>query len=287
MAGLAILLLTVLIGYLFARNLNRKITLFGATARRLRELDIAEVPKLPDSRIREFAYAAESFNAMVAAMRWFETYVPKTLVLRLMHMGESSVLSEERVLTVVFSDIRGFSTLVEHMDPAATADLLNRHFELLSNCIEAEGGTVDKFMGDSVMAFWGAPEEQPDHAERALRAVAAIQKAMQIENSRQRNAGEPVVSIRVGAHTGPVVVGNIGSKNRVNYTVIGDTVNVAARLEAMAKELGGDADCVVLVSGATLDAAENRVPAGNTVEQIGDVPVRGRKGTIEVYRLTN
>ncbi len=287
LTGLTILLAAVAIGYLLARTLNRQIGRFAATADRLRNLDIANVQPLPDSPIRELSNAANAFNALISAMRWFETYVPKTLVLRLMKTGSAgAALSEERVLTILFSDIRGFSTLVEHMDPVETAGLLNRHFALLATCIEAEGGTVDKFMGDSIMAFWGAPEDQVDHAARALRSAVAMKAAIISDNARHLATGQPVVAIRLGIHTRPVVVGNIGSHNRVNYTVIGDTVNVAARLEAFAKDLALDEDCVALVSGATLRAAGDAAPAGEVIEHLGDVPVRGRDGKVEVYRLT-
>lgn len=282
--GLGILLVSALAGYLSVRRLNRQIGRLALAADRLRRLDIADMPELPDSRLRELSNAARAFNAMIAAMRWFETYVPKALVMRLMETGQAGAASQERVLTVLFSDIRGFSTLVEHMDPAETADLLNDHFALLADCIEAEGGTVDKFIGDSIMAFWGAPEDQADHAARALRAATAMQAAVTAENNRRRIAGRPVVAIRLGIHTGPVVVGNIGSASRVNYTVIGDTVNVAARLEYFAKELALDDDCVALVSGATL-AAAGAAPGGTPLEHLGDVPVRGREATVEVYRL--
>ena len=284
--GLLILLLSAAIGYLFTRNLNGQIGRLAATATRLRDLDVTNLAPLPDSRLRELSDAASAFNALIAAMHWFETYVPKTLVLRLMRMGDGAMRSDERTLTIMFTDIRGFSTLVEHMSPVETADFLNRHFALLAACIEAEGGTVDKFIGDAIMAFWGAPETQNDHALRALRAAYAIQQAISAENRRCHDAGLPTVSVRIGIHSGPVVVGNIGSRNRLNYTVIGDTVNVAARLESYAKELEIDADCVTLLSGASLQAAGAPLPSGIATKHLGEVPVRGREGTVEVYRLT-
>jgi class 3 adenylate cyclase len=284
-AGLSILLLAVAIGYLFTRNLNRQIGRLAMTATRLRDLDVADLAPLPDSRLRELSNAANAFNSLIAAMRWFETYVPKTLVLRLMRAGDGAMQSDERELTIMFTDIRGFSTLVEHMSPGETADFLNRHFALLAACIEAEGGTVDKFIGDAVMAFWGAPEPQDDHAMRALRAARAIQQAIEAENTRCRAAGLPTVAVRIGIHSGPVVVGNIGSKHRLNYTVIGDTVNVAARLESFAKELAIDDDCVTLISGATRQAAGAALSGDIATEHLGEVPVRGREGRVEVYRL--
>ena len=178
--------------------------------------------------------------------------------------GDDITVSHERVMTVMFTDIRGFSTLAEHMDAKDIADLLNRHFQLLSSCIEAEGGTIDKFIGDSVMAFWGAPEQIPDHAERALRAARAIQRAVIADNRRRRETGEPILAARAGLYTGPVVVGNIGSLSRVNYTVVGDTVNVASRIEALSKDLvsagsGAEDDCTVFFRTATGGIAERGI----------------------------
>ena len=144
-------------------------------AYRLARLDVASCEIQPDSRIREFHDAAQAFGAVTAGLSWFETYVPKKLVLRLMQQaGDADVgASEERTLTVMFTDIRGFSTISERRSAGEIAELLNRHFEIVSTCIEAENGTVDKYLGDSVMAFWGAPERDEDHALRAVRAAAA------------------------------------------------------------------------------------------------------------------
>ncbi|MBT5859621.1 MAG: adenylate/guanylate cyclase domain-containing protein [Alphaproteobacteria bacterium] len=226
---------------------------------------------------------------MTAGMRWFETYVPKTLVLRLMQRaGDDVTVSTERTLTVMFTDIRGFSTMAETMDAPAIAALLNHHFELLSACIEAEGGTVDKFIGDSVMAFWGAPDYVADHADRGVRAAQAMQRAVGMDNAKRRAAGQPPIAVRVGLHSGPVVVGNIGSISRVNYTVVGDTVNAASRLESLAKEISlasqagnPDDECVVLFSEATKNGLEGEVPS----HALGSHKLRGRSEEVQVYQL--
>jgi class 3 adenylate cyclase len=264
----------------------------SAVAAKLATLDVGGAQAQSDSRIREFADAASAFNAMTAGLRWFETYVPKTLVLRLMRQtalgasGADITASAERTLTVMFTDIRGFSTMAERMQASDIAALLNRHFEIVSACIEAEGGTVDKFIGDSVMAFWEAPEPVADHAARAVRAAAAIQAAVITENRARRARGDAPICIRVGLHSGPVVVGNIGSKSRVNYTVVGDTVNAASRLESLAKEIRVAADaegveCTVLLSEATRVAAGG----GFRLRSLGQHRLRGRSGTVEVFEL--
>ena len=289
--GVAILVVALILALWVGRSMTRQIRTLAVAADSLRTLDIANAAVVPRSRFRELDDAAQAFNAMTAALRWFETYVPKSLVLRLMRRSEDVIESRELVLTVMFTDIRGFSTLAEHMRAREIATLLNSHFEMLSGCIEAEGGTVDKFIGDAVMAFWGAPEAVSDHAMRALRAAQAIQRAVMDDNRARRAAEEPVVAVRVGLHTGPVVVGNIGSKSRVNYTVVGDTVNTASRLEALVKEIGakimGDTtedpqnDCIVLLSEATAAGAGGAFP----LTDLGSHTIRGRRDTVRVYKL--
>lgn len=283
--GLIILVIAVLIGFLFARRLNRQINRLVTSASALTRLEVANAPLVPDSRISELSDAAQAFNRMIGALKLFETYVPKQLVLGLMQRGETIEASEERNLTIMFTDIRGFSTRVEHMDAREIADLLNTHFEMLGSAIEAEGGTVDKYIGDAIMAFWGAPEMVPDHAARALRAAAEIQRRVCADNAGRRAQGAAPLRIRVGIHTGRVVVGNIGSANRVNYTVVGDAVNTASRIDSLAKEIASDEDCIVLVSGDTRDHAGPGDTGLYTLRHLGEREIRGREGTVSIFQL--
>ena len=258
----------------------RRIGELANAAESLRTLDFANAPTVPDSRLRELANAGHAFNAMMVALRLFEIYVPKSLVLRLMQRGDTDVITtRERQVTVMFTDIRGFGALSQRLSATEVADLLNEHFDLLSQQIEAEGGTVDKFIGDSVMAFWGAPDEQPDHAARAIRAAHAVRDSIAADNKHRAERGEAPIQVRIGINTGPAVVGNTGSSSRVNYTLIGDTVNVAERLERLAADLQQDEDVVVLASAATAAAADQ------PLESIGAKALRGLSGTVEVYRL--
>ncbi|WP_051341369.1 adenylate/guanylate cyclase domain-containing protein [Azospirillum halopraeferens] len=283
LGGVAILLVSVGVALLAGRRISHRIARLAEAADRVRAFEFRTVPELPDSRLRELSQAATAFNAMVSGLRWFETYVPKALVLRLMHRAAdgSGLTSEEREVTVMFTDIRGFSALAEDLGAADTAALLNEHFTQLADCIEAEGGTVDKFIGDAIMAFWGAPEEQHDHAARALRAAHAIADAVHADNRRRTAAGLPPVRVRIGLHSGPVVVGNIGSASRINYTIVGDTVNVAARVEELAARLQGDAEVIVLASAATAARGDGAAP----MECIGRHRLRGRTGSAEVWRM--
>ena len=283
--GMGILILAVLLGFLFARHLNRQIGRLVTSAGALTQLDIASAAIVPDSRIRELSDAAQAFNRMIAALRLFEVYVPKQLVLRLMRRGEAVEEIEERVVTIMFTDIRGFSTISEHMDAAGIAGFLNTHFNMLADPIEAEGGTVDKYIGDAVMAFWGAPEQMEDHAARAIRAACEIQRLVLADNQRRRMAGEALLAVRIGVHTGPVVVGNIGSRNRINYTIVGDAVNIAARIDSIAKAIGADDDCIVLVSGEARTHAGTLPDTAVTFSSLGQQEIRGREGMVELFRL--
>ncbi len=280
--GLAILTLSLLTAVILGRGIARPVRDLAEAARAVSSFDFRRVPRAKGSAFRELDSAAGSFNAMLSGLRWFETYVPRSLVLRLIHLGEDGVKSEERQVTVIFTDIVGFTTASQQLTPRETADFLNHHFALLAAEIEQTGGTVDKYIGDSVMAFWGAPDDQPDHAERACQAALAIAAALERENRARAERGLPEVRIRLGLHSGPAIVGNIGAPGRVNYTLIGDTVNLANRLEAFGKEIDADdAAAVVLLSEET----RALLGAGWRVADLGAHEMRGRVGEIGVFRL--
>jgi adenylate cyclase len=177
---------------------------------------------------------------------------------------------------VLFTDIVGFSRLAQQLDAAAAAALLNHHFELLAGCVAATDGTVDKYLGDGMMAFWGAPLPQPDHAERAARAALLIRDRLRAETGGQR------LRLRIGIHTGMALVGNIGARDRLNYTLVGDTVNVTQRLEQLGKDIAPD-DEVVILTGPTTAA---RVAGLCAVQPLGAWQLRGRDETVEVFRLS-
>ncbi len=284
LAGLATLIIAVLAAILLGKRIARPVVELAAAASRIGKLEISETDELPGSIFRELNDQARAFNAMLRGLRWFEIYVPRKLVRRLIGQGDAALPnSVEREVTVMFTDIAGFTGLAEGSPVPGIAAFLNRHFALLAGCIEDEDGTVDKFIGDSVMAFWGAPDDQPDHAERAARAARAIVAAVEAENATRRAAGEPPVRLRVGLHTGPVIVGNIGAPGRINYTIIGDAVNIGQRLEQLGKEVVGQsaAAVIVLASAATAE----RLGPEFARDALGGHQLRGRNQTIEVFRL--
>ena len=197
-----------------------------------RQSGFDQVAPLSGSRFREINSLARSFNAMLDGLRAFGRYVPRTLVTRLVKEGRIGAGTEERVLAIMFTDIVGFTAACEKMSAGEVAAFINQHLTLVSACVEQEGGTIDKFIGDAVMAFWGAPGHTENPAASACRAAIAIQRALAADNAQRIARGLAPVRIRIGIHMGPVVVGDIGAPNRINYTIVGDAVNATQRLES-------------------------------------------------------
>ncbi|NQV61848.1 MAG: adenylate/guanylate cyclase domain-containing protein [Alphaproteobacteria bacterium] len=284
LAGLGALVLAFLVTYVLARALSQPVRRLADGVVLVRDLDIKNVPLLPYGPFRELNQAASAFNAMVASLKWFETYVPRTLVRRLMQQRDGGeIASEEREMSILFTDIQGFTALAEQLPARQLAGLLNEHFTLIDRAIEAEGGTVDKYLGDGAMAFWGAPDRQADHAARACRAAVAIARAVVADNVVRRGAGKPPIRTRIGVHSGNVVVGNIGAPSRVNYTIVGDAVNVAERISEIAREVlnGSDDDTAVCFSGQTVAQWGD----GVTLTPLGQREMRGHHEPVEVFCL--
>ncbi|WP_179954065.1 adenylate/guanylate cyclase domain-containing protein [Denitrobaculum tricleocarpae] len=282
-AGLGIAILATLMAVWLGRRLSRPISLLARSATQIGALDLSHVRSLPGSRVRELNDQALAFNSMLAGLRWFETYVPRTLVTRLIQTGDATSLeSQERILTVMFTDIVGFTAESERLPAGEIASLLNEHFALLGGCVDSEGGTIDKFIGDGLMAFWGAPDEQADTAVRACRAALKMVRAVEAENAKRAVNRQTPIRVRVGIHTGPVVVGNIGAPGRMNYTIVGDTVNSGQRLEALGKDLDRGDYVTILASDAVVSQAED---IDGTFEAAGSFQVKGRVREISVYRL--
>lgn len=280
--GVLSLILSLLIAWRIGWHLRRPILRLSAAASRLRNLDF-DAPPLERVRLRELDDAAQAFNAANAALRWFGDYVPRKLVNRLVREGEDAVAtSKQREVTVIFTDLVGFTAMSEQLPAQETADLLNDHFALVTACIEAQGGIVDKFIGDAVMAVWGAIKRDENHAVNACNAVKAISVAMAADNARRLMLGKPVLRMRIGIHSGPVVAGNIGAPGRINYTVVGDTVNTAQRLEQLGHDHMSASDNFVALASAATVAAARLAPLPPV---IGSIAVKGRQAAIEVYHL--
>jgi adenylate cyclase len=211
----------------------------------------------------------------------FSRYVADEVVEKLLASGKLPDLGGEVFqVTVLFSDIRNFTTISESLGPRQVVEMLNTYLSQACEPILAQGGTVDKFIGDAVMAVFGAPVSYPDHARRALKAALDLaQKAREFRTWMEHRFGNlelPAFAIGIGLHTGEAIVGNIGSPKRLEYTSIGDTVNAASRLESLTKELGW----TIVASQSTIAAASGVVTGRHETRT-----VKGRHAPLEVFEV--
>jgi adenylate cyclase len=280
MLGLVAMAAAVIVAILLGRRLSRPIQAIAGQATRVADFDLDGVVPLPRSRIKELDDQASAFNAMLIGLRAFSTYIPRSLVAKLVRTGEIGIAEpRETIVTVMFTDIADFTALSEQMDAAAVSQLLNRHFAILCAAVDVYGGTVDKFLGDGMMAFFGAPDRLKGHAAAAVRAAAQIREDLAADNEAAMREGHPRLRVRIGIHTGPVIVGNIGASDRVNYTIIGDTVNVSQRLQGLGKELAPNAATTIAISAETASRLDERfetIPSGRH-------RLRGRGEAVDVF----
>jgi adenylate cyclase len=224
--------------WIFGNGMSRTLKRITAEAVKLRQL--AEPgPSSAASRIKEIHELGNAMNLAQRAIWSFAHFVPKELVQRVVDNSISTELGGVREeITVVFTDVRDFTTIAESADPDILMHQTSRYFSVLTEAFLTEGGTIDKFIGDAVMVFWNAPNPQPDHVERACRAALAGKLAGEKLNTQFETEGLKPFFTRFGIHVGEAVVGNLGSTERMNYTALGNTVNLAARLEGLNKQFG-------------------------------------------------
>jgi class 3 adenylate cyclase len=244
----------------------------------VREGDLEQ--RLPVVSDDELGGLCRPFNEMVDGLRerrriedMFGKYVTPSVAARLIDRGDDGrIAGETRTATILFTDIAGFAALGERLSPERTIRLLNEYFDLVAGPIQQHGGTILGFIGDGVHAAFNLPAERADHAEGALAAALEIERAL----AGHAFPGGHTLATRIGIHTGPVVAGSVGANDRLSYTVYGDAVNVAARLERLNKELGTQ----ILASDATVRLAEQRAPELARFRRLKPVRLRGRAGEI-------
>ena len=252
---------------------------------RIRDFDLSGHETIA-SRITEVHRMVEAFSSMKHGLAAFNKYVPSKLVAELIRLGEEPKIGgRRRELTLLFSDIANFTTISEDLSPEALVEEMAIYFNALSNVIMRHRGTVDKYIGDAIMAFWNAPAPVEDHPVMACRSALACQRALRqlaAAPARRPAAAARTGSLfqartRMGIHTGEVIVGNMGSEERLNYTAIGDSVNVASRLEGLNKGYGTS----IIVSETTRAAAAGTI----STRLLDRVAVKGRRGGIQIYEL--
>ncbi|WP_306601404.1 adenylate/guanylate cyclase domain-containing protein [Geothrix sp. 21YS21S-2] len=275
-AGITLLFvgLSLVLAFAISRAIARPLGELVGEVDRIRLLDLGDAPEIPTS-ILEVVQIGQSIRNMRNGLRSFKKYVPSDVVLGLMRLGREAVIGvEKRELTFFFSDIKDFTSISEQVDPEELVAKLGAYFEAVTRILIEHGGTVDKFIGDSVMGFWNAPNPVADHA---LRACASALRAQ--DRIRELNAAWAGIAFhtRIGIHTGTAVVGNIGYDARMNYTTIGDNVNLASRLEGLNKVYGTR----ILVSEATVAAAGSAI----LTRPVDRVTVKGKQVPIGLHEL--
>jgi class 3 adenylate cyclase len=277
-----IVLLTVieaLLIRLLAGRLSRPIETISRELRSIETLALDDPPaNLVPSGIREIEHLRSAASLLRSSLQSFASFVPLEVVRQLIRSGAAlSLGAEPRSLTIFFSDLEDFSTHSERLPPDALLSQMSTYFETVSNAISEEHGTVDKFIGDGVMAFWGAPLPRSDHVLRACAGALRAARRMDRVNEEWTKEGREQMRLRIGLNCANVLVGNFGSSERLSYTVMGDGVNVAARLEGVNKLFG----TTICISDAVL------ADAGSTVlaRPLRTVRVKGRSNAFMVYEL--
>jgi adenylate cyclase len=204
-------------------------------------------------------------------------FMPRQVAERVLRQGADALAPVEREITVLFSDIRGFTAMSEGLSPREVLAMLDDYFGRMGQIVKGHDGVIGKFMGDGLLAFWGVPDRLPDHAQRAVRAARDMRRAVRELNQHRETQGLPPIAIGIGIHTGPVAAGMLGGKLQAEYTVIGDAVNVASRVEGLTKEHKVD----VLISETTWA----QLPEPRRGERLASVEIRGRKQPIVLYTV--
>jgi len=281
--GLALVLISL---HFVARKITRPITSLAQVTEDVAagKLEGIELPDATKNRKDEIASLCHSFNEMVIGLREKEKVkgvlnkVVSPEIAQEITQGNIHLGGETKKVTVLFADIRGFTAMSAGMSPEKVVELLNNCMTLISHLVDEFGGVIDKYVGDEVMALYGAPIASEDSALKAVQSGLKMVEALKKWNQERQAKGESPVEMGIGIHTGDVLVGNMGAENRLNYTVIGSNVNLAARLCSAAEAME------VRISEGTL--AEPHVRENITVEELPPVQLKGFDKEVTTYRVT-
>lgn len=276
---ISLLILTIagiLVVY-FSHLISAPIVILSKEVDRITHLDL-ESEKRVKSKIEEISRMDASIAALRIAIRSFSRYVPKDVVKQLIQMGQEIVPGGEKEdITVLFTDITEFTPIVESLPMDTLTPLLTEYFDILSKIILKHLGTIDKYVGDGVMVFWGAPQKVSHHAEQACLAALECEEALETLNRSRKEKNLPQFHTRIGINTGQVIIGNIGTQERLNYTAIGDVVNTASRLQGINKIYHTQ----ILIGEAVVKKIGDKF----LLRPIDDVEVKGKKNKIKIYEL--
>ncbi len=260
-----------------AHRVSKPLRRLAAEANEIRAFRLDEPLELR-SRITEVAELKDSMVAMKGTLSSFTKYIPSALVRQMIQQGREPKLGGARQeITLMFTDIAGFTTLADGMSPEALMQQTSDYFTALGSEILETGGTIDKYIGDAIMAFWNAPSPNPDHAEAACLAALRCAQSIDALNAAWESSGAPTMPTRFGLHTGEAVVGHVGSSDRMDFTAMGEAVNLTSRLEGLNKQFG----TTILVSAAVLSRSRSHF----VVRRLGKVIPKGALQSSEILEL--
>ena len=268
-------------GLMLARRITRPLTVLVQASNAVGTGDLTQ--EVPITTRDETGILSHSFNGMVGGLRdrerirdTFGRYVTEQVAEAVLS-GKVQLGGERRVITMLMTDIRSFTTLSESMSPENLVEMLNRYFKVMIDAVVEFGGTLDKFVGDAIVVEYSAPIEQENHEARGVLTSLRMRESLAEYNVEQEARGQPTLKIGMGVNTGPAVVGNIGSEQKLEYTAMGDTVNVSARLESTTKEMETD----ILISDTTYQAVKDLVEVGPS----STTQVKGREEPVKMYSV--
>lgn len=272
-----VVLCAMLLSFKLAQRISKPVVSLAQEAKNIKDLTLIETPII-ESNIDEISDLAESIAALKSSMKAFSNYIPRTLVQKLLQKkGAIHIGGRSKEITLLFTDIEGFTSISEKISPENLVVYLSDYFQELTKILIEHDATVDKFIGDAIMAFWGAPLPDKNQTFNACRAVLLCIQKLNQKNLIWKKQNRPVFYTRFGIHTGHAIVGNIGSSERMNFTAIGDNINFASRLEGLNKFYGTS----VLVSEAVYDKVKDKF----LFRSIDKVSVKGSEHAIKIFEL--
>jgi adenylate cyclase len=275
--SIVILILILIVSSLLSQAIAKPMRVLAGEMSKIKTFELDSDVNI-NTGLLEILDMRESFESMRSGLKNFKRYVPSDLVAQLINENiDAGIGGEKRELTMFFSDIAHFTSISEKTTPENLVSDLCLYFEMISKTIINNKGTIDKYIGDSVMAFWGAPVKMQDHAQKACESAILIRSNLRVLFRQWDNQGKAPFNTRIGIHTGEVIVGNMGYQERLNYTVIGDPVNVSSRLEGINKIYGTE----IIVSEFT----RNQCHELFEFRHLDRVSVVGRKEEFDIYEL--
>ncbi len=281
-----IIITTTSVSIMIIRPINKLIYQVRETNKRINNNDFEDLDvQIKSEKNDEIGILADNFNNMLKSLkekgfieRMFGTFVAKQVVSKILSQRDKKLLTEEgekREVTILFADIRGFTILAATIPPQKVVELLNKYFAIMVDVIFKYEGIIDKYVGDQIMAFWGAPVEQKNASLKAVSSGLEIQKRLKSFNLERKRNNEELINVGIGISTGEVIAGSIGTRRRMDYTVIGDSVNLAERIESISKQ--GQ----VYISEETYFQVKEHC----IVRTLEPIKLKGREKAVPIYEV--